>query len=88
MSQQDPATGPWHLDKRVPVALLLAIVIQTFGVGWWAASISERVSSLESTRTEDKGTGSRLAVLESQMNDIKSSLQRIESQLSPAQQRP
>jgi hypothetical protein len=81
MTQPDPATGPWHLDKRVPVALLMAILVQTFGMGWWAASISERVSSLENTRTDGKDTGGRLMVLESQMKDIKAILQRIEYQV-------
>ncbi len=78
----DPATGPWHLDKRVPVALILAIVAQTFGWGWWAASISERVTALELWRSDSKDAAARLAVLESQIADIKDILRRIETQLA------
>jgi len=81
MTTPDPATGPWHLDKRVPVALLLAILVQTFGMGWWASSISERVASLERSRADNKDTGGRLMVLESQMKDIKAILQRIDRKL-------
>lgn len=34
----DPASfGGWHLDKRVPVAIIVTIFLQTFGVIWWAA---------------------------------------------------
>ena len=28
---------PWHLDKRVPVVIVGAILAQTFGFGWWAS---------------------------------------------------
>lgn len=39
--------GKWHLDKRVPLALIVTIVIQTgIGVAWLAA-LGERVSYLE-----------------------------------------
>jgi hypothetical protein len=30
----------WHLDKRVPIALIAAIVMQTMGAIWWAASVT------------------------------------------------
>lgn len=42
-----PGGSQWHLDRRVPVALLVAILVQTSGAFWWAASISERVGQLE-----------------------------------------
>ena len=41
----------WHLDKRVPIALLGAIMLQTCAAIWWAASISARVDTLERDRT-------------------------------------
>jgi hypothetical protein len=37
----------WHLDKKVPLALILTIAIQTGGFVWWAASTNERVANLE-----------------------------------------
>jgi len=36
---------PWHLDKRVPVALIFAIFAQTAGAIWWAANINSRVEN-------------------------------------------
>jgi septal ring factor EnvC (AmiA/AmiB activator) len=36
---------PWHLDKRVPLALILALLVQTAGMVWWAATISSRVDN-------------------------------------------
>jgi hypothetical protein len=43
----DPANGSWHLDKRVPVALIFTIFIQTSAIVWWAAGINARVEQLE-----------------------------------------
>lgn len=35
---------PWHLDRKVPLALIFTIAMQT-GLGvWWAASLSSEVS--------------------------------------------
>lgn len=40
-------TEPWHLDKRIPIALIVTIALQT-GMGvWWAAAITTRQGYLE-----------------------------------------
>ena len=39
----------WHLDKRVPIALILAIAIQSGGAIWWASSIQGRVAGNETS---------------------------------------
>lgn len=41
----------WPLDKRVPVALVLSLLLQTAGAIWWAATINHRVSELERDMT-------------------------------------
>lgn len=38
---------PWHLDKRVPVALIVTLCLQTAGVVYWAAGQSYRTEALE-----------------------------------------
>lgn len=37
----------WHLDRRVPLALIIAIAGQTGAAIWFAASLEGRVSALE-----------------------------------------
>lgn len=37
----------WHLDKKVPVALIGALLVQTFGFGVWAENLSLRIGDLE-----------------------------------------
>ena len=42
----DPASaGGWHLDKRVPVAIIATLTFQTMGVIWWAATTQAQTSS-------------------------------------------
>jgi cold shock CspA family protein len=43
---------PWHLDRRVPVALILTIAVQTAAAIWWAASVSATLS--DQARTNDR----------------------------------
>ena len=44
--QYDPKE-PWHLDRRVPIALIVTIIVQTAALGWWAATLTGRVDVLE-----------------------------------------
>jgi hypothetical protein len=37
----------WHLDKKIPISLIGAIAVQTFGFGFWAATLNARVGYLE-----------------------------------------
>ena len=78
----------WHLDKRVPVAIIFAIFMQTAGAIWWASSIQSRVSSNERsiTRLTDSSEELREAVheqavqlgrIEEQITGLRSDIQRM-----------
>jgi len=69
----------WHLDKRVPVALIVTIVMQTIGIVWWAASISARVEVLERRLDEARHNQSRIVRLEANQNAVYQRLDRIEA---------
>lgn len=42
----DGGNMPWHLDKRVPLALIIAIITQTAGIVWWAAQSDARIAAV------------------------------------------
>jgi Tfp pilus assembly protein PilO len=44
---KDEITGKWHLDKRVPITLILAIIIQTLSFVWFFSKMDSRIASLE-----------------------------------------
>jgi TolA-binding protein len=35
----------WHLDKRIPIALIVSLIIQTGVATWWMADLSSRVDN-------------------------------------------
>ena len=74
-------TQPWHLDKRIPIALILALIGQTFGMGWWASSISERVASLEQSKVEARALAIDIAVIRANVESIKDVVRRLERQI-------
>lgn len=40
-------TDPWQLDKKVPLALILALLVQMSLAAWWAANMTERLVGIE-----------------------------------------
>lgn len=60
----------WHLDKKVPLALILTIILQTGAMLWWAASLSERVNNLERTQTATAPQADRLTRVEVKIESI------------------
>lgn len=69
----------WHLDKRVPIALIFTIGVQTFGLVWWASNLTTRVSALEEKSVLVGPQGERLTRLETQMGGIKDDVSDIKS---------
>lgn len=67
----------WHLDKRVPVALIFAICMQTVGVVWWGATTSERLSNLERRVESTSPQADRLTRVEVKLDNITDALNEI-----------
>jgi len=40
---QDPMQ--WHLDKRVPLGIIIVILAQTIALVWWAATLTGQVET-------------------------------------------
>lgn len=40
-------TTGWHLDKRVPVAIIVALLVQAGSFGWLFAKIDSRINAVE-----------------------------------------
>jgi hypothetical protein len=77
--------GRWHLDRRVPIALIVAMVIQTGGIVWWAASASERLAALEKKVDSTAPQADRLTRVEVKLDVVQDNLGEIKRLL---QQRP
>lgn len=80
--------GAWHLDKKVPVALIMAIVIQTGTFIWWLSAQSARLETVvQVNATQDTRIGAievttnaqavNAATFAAQMAAVRESLQEI-----------
>lgn len=83
MTTPDPApvATHWVVDKRIPLALVITILIQTGGAIWWAASISNRVTSLENTVLNRADQATRIVRVETQVDNLAKGQERIERKL-------
>jgi len=73
------------LDRKLPAALVAAFLLQTAGALFWAGSAAERIATLERSAAADQAAIARVAVLESQIANIRASLDRIENKLDRKQ---
>lgn len=73
----------WHLDKRVPIALILTIMMQTIGVVWYVSKLDSRIIALEIFAADNKGLLTDSAVLRTRLDNIERSLLRIEKAVAP-----
>jgi hypothetical protein len=84
----------WHLDKKVPLGIIFALVFQTLGlliVGTaWKTSVDARLERLEMNDLDRKPQESRVIRLEEKLLAIATSLTRIEAKLEsmPVRERP
>jgi hypothetical protein len=71
----------WRLDRHVPVALVVTILIQTGAALLWSGAAAERLSALEARSARTDEMVERTARLEEQSSAMRASLVRIEEKL-------
>ena len=71
----------WHLDRKVPIALILALTVNIVVGIWWASKLDSRVASIEKWTEGRSDIDARLAVIEEQQRAIQKVVERIETRL-------
>jgi hypothetical protein len=80
-----PAKESWHLDKKVPLSLIFAMLIQAAMVIWAVADIKKDVEILKSHVTaqqdrddrQDKTLGEVVSRLQTQLERMDTKLDRL-----------
>ena len=67
--------------KRIPIALVVALIVQTIGGLMWAGGAAARISTLEDRVGEQRLVAERLARLEVQGEATAAAVERIERRL-------
>ncbi len=77
----DPVDKEWHLDKRVPIGIIAAIVFQTITFvalgSQWMAKMELRVDTIERDLAERRTQGDRLIILEQKLGFISETVSSI-----------
>ena len=69
----------WHLDKKVPLALIFTIIAQTMIAAWAASNIWTRVGELEHKVELAAPQAERIIRLETKVDGITGSLAEIKT---------
>lgn len=64
----------WHVDKKVPIALIIALTAQTACAVWWASGINARVDSLERQVAGYASVAERVIRIEGKLDAFKDTL--------------
>jgi len=67
--------------RKIPVAIITALLVQTIGALLWAGGAAARIETLEERVGEQRQVAERLARLEEQSLANRATLDRIEWQL-------
>jgi hypothetical protein len=71
--------GQWHLDRKVPLAIIVTLLLQTGAFIWWAAKTDARVDALEMNFTRISPQAERIVRLETKMDAVADSLNEIKA---------
>jgi hypothetical protein len=77
----DESDSTWHIDRKIPLSLILAICLQTVGAIWLASSFNERLNVIEAKMLVMAPQGDRLTRVEVNLEQIKDSLGEIKAVL-------
>lgn len=71
----------WHLDRRVTLALIVALLANAGATIWWASKIEQRVTVIEAQGQRPFQNTERIVRVEEQIDNAVRSLVRIEQKL-------
>ncbi len=75
----DDEDRQWHLDKKVPLALIMTIIGQTVVAAWGASNLWTRVGELERQMQTAAPQFERIIRLETKVDGITGSLSEIKA---------
>lgn len=67
-----------ELDKRIPIAFLVTIALQTGGLAFWLGQLSTRIDQLERQVVRSQEQRDKLIAMEVQLQNIKTLLERLD----------
>jgi Tfp pilus assembly protein PilO len=77
----------WRVDKRIPLAVIIAMFLQIAGILIWATQLDARVESIEHRTLADASLSEKFARLEERMENLKRDTDYIKHQMDMVTER-
>ena len=82
---QKDESGQWHLDKRVPITLIITILIQTGTLVWFISKLDSRIIALETANIsqrdrddrQDRAATDAASMIRSDLRDLGQKIDRL-----------
>lgn len=71
----------WHLDRKVPIAVIVTILIQSGVFVWWASDANSRLGAVEKRLEASAPQADRLTRVEVQLDAVKEGISDIKAML-------
>jgi len=71
----------WTVDRRVPIAVIVTLLIQMGGALVWATQLDARVGDVERQEITSANLNEKFARLEERLDDMKQNLAAMKRQL-------
>lgn len=89
MTDEHALDSQWHLDKKVPLGIILALFVQTITIVYvgtaWKSDVDHRLSDLERTDVSRADNSNRITILEQRFIFIADALKEIKDKLGKEQ---
>lgn len=93
--EEKPMKEGWHLDKKVPLSIIVGLAIQSIVLFMWGAKIEQRVTNaegiqanhtivIESMRTNQSDTKATLARMDERLAATSDGVKEIKAKLDAA----
>lgn len=84
--------GKWHLDKKVPISIILVLVFQLVGGLWFLSKLESRIVALETaqiaqSKTDDRQDGTAAAAVSLVRSDIQALSLKLDRMIERAAER-
>lgn len=88
MTKEPPTAGHWSVEKKIPVAMILALAMHAAATIWWGADVTARLSQVERMQQTNAPHIERIIRLETRMEGISDRLVEIRNLLQTREVRP
>lgn len=85
MARKVAVDAKWHVDKKVPLALIVTIIVQTGTIVWWARGVSSdlevhrrAITKLENAQSDNNAIATRISVVETELKSLNATAGRLE----------